>query len=43
VQIYTALIYGGFELVREINKELIGLIKADGFANITEAIGSDLR
>jgi dihydroorotate dehydrogenase len=43
VQIYTGLIYRGPNLVKEINEELIKLIKADGFANISEAIGADLR
>lgn len=43
VQIYTALIYEGFNLARDINNKLIELLKADGFANITEAIGADRR
>jgi dihydroorotate dehydrogenase len=29
-------------LVKEINEELIKLIKADGFGHISEAIGVDL-
>ncbi len=43
VQIYTALIYKGPSLVGNINRELIKLIKKDGFTSITEAIGSDRR
>ena len=41
VQIYTALIYKGPSLVGEINKELVKLIKKDGFNNISEAIGAN--
>ncbi|MEZ5692193.1 MAG: quinone-dependent dihydroorotate dehydrogenase [Rickettsiales bacterium] len=40
IQIYSALIYQGFGLVRTINEELIQLIKNDGFSHISEAIGS---
>jgi len=40
VQILSGLIFEGPELVGNVNRGLIELIKADGFANITEAIGS---
>ena len=43
VQIYTGLIYHGPTLAHTINTELIRLIKADGFQNISEAIGADWR
>ncbi len=43
VQIYSALIYKGPSLIRDINLELIELLKKDGFKNITEAIGADRR
>lgn len=43
VQVYTALIYGGFELIKNINTELTELIRADGYTNITEAIGADRK
>jgi len=43
VQLYTALIYQGFGLVRSINRELPKLLARDGFKNISEAIGSDIR
>ena len=43
VQIYTGLIYKGPALAREINEELIRLIKADGFNHISEAIGADWK
>lgn len=41
VQIYSALVYQGPGLARKINKQLARLLQADGFANITEAIGVD--
>ena len=40
VQILSGLIFEGPELVGNVNRGLIELIKADGFNNITEAIGS---
>lgn len=39
VQLYSALVYHGPGLVREINSDLEALLKKDGFSNITEAIG----
>jgi dihydroorotate dehydrogenase len=39
VQIYSALVYQGPGLARKINTQLAGLLQADGFANIAEAIG----
>lgn len=41
VQIYSALVYHGPGLARTINKRLGRLVQADGFANITDAIGVD--
>lgn len=41
VQLYSALIYQGFGLVREINTQLPQLLAADGFDNISQAIGAD--
>ncbi len=43
IQIYTGLIYNGAYMIREINQELTELIRADGYSNITEVIGSDYR
>ncbi len=43
VQIYTALIFKGDRLIGDINRSLIELIRADGYNNITEAIGADRR
>jgi len=40
VQVYSALIFEGPELIRDINLGLIDLIKADGYNSITEAIGA---
>ena len=42
IQLYTAFIYGGPALVRDINKGLIKLLKQDGFNHISEAIGKKL-
>jgi len=39
VQLYTALVYQGFALVREINAELPKLLARDGFSHISEAVG----
>ncbi len=41
VQIYTALVYQGPGLARRINNQLDRLLQADGFANISDAIGVD--
>lgn len=41
VQFYTALIYQGFGLVRQINHELLMLLERDGFSHIREAVGAD--
>jgi len=43
VQLYTALVYQGFGLVRQINFHLSKLIARDGFSHISEAIGADFR
>ncbi len=42
VQIYTALIYSGPYLIDEIKKELVDLIKTDGYKNISEVIGKSV-
>lgn len=39
VQLYSALVYKGFGLVRQINEGLTGLLERDGFKNITAAVG----
>ena len=43
IQIYTSLIYKGPSLVGEINRQLIHMIKKDGYNSITEAIGADRK
>ena len=40
VQIYSAMVYQGLSLVTEIAKGLDDLLARDGFANISEAVGS---
>lgn len=39
VQIYSAFIYQGFELVEKIKKELDGKLQKDGIKNIRDAVG----
>jgi dihydroorotate dehydrogenase len=39
VQVYSGLVYHGFELVKEINLELINLLEKDGLKNVSEAVG----
>lgn len=41
VQLYTALVYGGPGLVGAIKRELAGLLRRDGFANVEAAVGAD--
>ena len=43
VQLYTALVFKGPAVVNTINRELLDLLKADGYANISEAVGADHR
>ena len=41
VQILSGIVFHGPDMIMNINKELTELIKADGFTNITQAIGAD--
>jgi len=43
VQLYTALIYGGPGLVRDIKQSLAATLRADGFVSIADAVGADHR
>lgn len=43
VQLYTALVYEGFGLVKRIADGLPALLERDGFTTITQAIGADHR
>lgn len=43
VQLYTALIYQGPELVQQIKRDLAQLLRRDGFAHVREAVGAAHR
>lgn len=43
IQIYSGLVFHGPDMIMNLNKELITLIKADGYENITQAIGADRK
>lgn len=43
VALITGLIFEGPQLVGDINRGLVKLLKRDGFATISEAIGADVR
>ncbi|AFZ68898.1 quinone-dependent dihydroorotate dehydrogenase [Deinococcus peraridilitoris] len=43
VEIYTALIYEGPEVLRSINEGLEALLQRNGFDNVAQAVGADHR
>jgi len=43
VQIYSAFIFQGPSMCKNINNQLIELLKADGYNHICEAIGADFK
>lgn len=43
IQIYTAFIFKGPSICKEINQGLAELLRQDGFSNIKEAIGVDVK
>ncbi|XP_062621465.1 dihydroorotate dehydrogenase (quinone), mitochondrial-like isoform X2 [Saccostrea cucullata] len=43
IQLYTALVYEGPPVVKKIKRELEELLKRDGFSNISEAVGVDVK
>lgn len=43
IQIYSALVYEGPGLARRINTGLAALLRRDGFASVTDAVGVDVR
>ncbi|MCQ4334897.1 quinone-dependent dihydroorotate dehydrogenase [Natronomonas sp. F2-12] len=43
VQLYTALVYEGPTVARDINRGLLELLERDGFDSIEEAVGVDLE
>ena len=40
VQLYTAMVYGGLSLVRRIARGLDEMLAHDGYANVSEAVGT---
>jgi dihydroorotate dehydrogenase len=40
VQLYSAMVYGGLSLAPKIAKGLDALLEADGFSNVSEAVGT---
>ncbi len=42
VQLYTALVYSGPNLINNIKGDLIDLIKTDGYKNVSEVIGKSV-
>ena len=43
VQLITGMIYNGPGLIKEINKGLVKLLEKDGFSNVNQAIGYNLK
>jgi dihydroorotate dehydrogenase len=43
VEVYTALIYEGPGLIRQINKGLLQLLSKDGYTHISQAVGVDCQ
>ena len=43
IQVFTAFIYHGPQLIKEINEGIIEFMKKDGYSHISEAIGADLE
>ena len=42
VQLYTALTFQGPKIISKIKKELVYLIKTDGFNNVKEVVGKEV-
>jgi dihydroorotate dehydrogenase len=42
IQLYTALVFQGPGLLARIKRDLAGLLRADGFKSVTEAVGADI-
>ena len=42
VQLYTAFVYEGPSLARDINRGLLDLLERDGFESVEDAVGADL-
>jgi dihydroorotate dehydrogenase len=43
VQLITGMVFQGPQLISQINQGLVELLKRDGFANVSDAIGVDAR
>ncbi len=43
IQMITGMIFRGPSVVSEINLNLVGLLKRDGFRSVTEAVGADVH
>jgi dihydroorotate dehydrogenase len=43
VQLYSSLVYEGPGLVSQIKRELIDLLKKDGYSNVSQAVGKDVK
>jgi dihydroorotate dehydrogenase len=43
IQLYTALVFGGLSLVQEIVEGLDKLLARDGFENVADAVGADVK
>ncbi|MEA2100893.1 MAG: quinone-dependent dihydroorotate dehydrogenase [Campylobacterota bacterium] len=43
VQVLSGIVFHGPDMIMNMNKGLVKLLKADGYKNITEAIGADRR
>ncbi len=43
IEVYTAFVYHGPGLIKQLNRELATLLKQDGLSSIHEAIGADHR
>ena len=42
VQLYTALVYEGPSVARDVNRGLLALLERDGFDSVADAVGADL-
>ncbi len=43
VQLITGFIFGGPTTIRNVNRQLLELLKRDGFSNVSQAVGADYR
>ncbi len=43
IQLITGMVYEGPQVIGQINRDLVKLLKRDGFKNISEAVGVDVK